>query len=72
MDFGAYTCKNLVVVNAPLSAADTLASAFGAVRFCGKDGRLALITAELSERAMADLMAKVGTTYPVVSRIRLL
>ena len=72
MDFGAYTCKNLVVVDAPLSAADTLASAFGAVRFCGKDGRLALITAELSEGAMAELMAKVGTTYPVVSRIRLL
>ncbi len=72
MDFGAYTCKNLVVLDAPLSAAETLGAAFGAVQFHGRDGRLGMISAELSEADMADLLTKVGATYPVITRIRLL
>ena len=72
MDFGEYTCKNLLVVDAPLSAADTLGAVFGAKQFCGRDGRLAMITSELSEAAMGKLLSKVGESYPVITRIRLL
>ncbi|MBE6557970.1 MAG: homoserine dehydrogenase [Ruminococcaceae bacterium] len=72
MDFGTYTCKNLVVLDAPLSAADELSSVFGAKQFHGRNGRLAMITDALSEDAMNELLSKVGETYPVITRIRLL
>ncbi len=72
MDFGAYTCKNLVVINAPMSAADELSAVFGASQFYGNDGRLAMITAEYSETAMAALLSKVAEAYPVITRIRVL
>ncbi len=72
MDFGTYACKNLVVLDAPLSAEDTLISAFGATRVCYVQGHLAVITAELPETAIDELMAKVGATYPITTRIRLL
>lgn len=72
MDFSAYACKNLVVIDAPLSAADTLGAVFGAEQCCDRDGRLALITSELSEATMGKLLSMVGETYSVITRIRLL
>lgn len=72
MDFSAYTCKRLVVVNAPLSAADGLASTFGATQFSAKDGRLAMISAAYSEAEMAALLNKIAESYPIVTCIRVL
>ena len=72
MDFSSYACKSLVVLEAPLSVGETLLSAFGAAQVYAENGRLALISAEMTESAMDALLSKVGATYPVVSRIRLL
>jgi len=72
MDFSAYTCKHLVVVNAPLSAADGLVSTFGATQFSAKDGRLAMISAAYSEAEMAALLNKTAESYPSVTCIRVL
>ena len=72
MDFSAYTCKRLVVVNAPLSAADGLASTFGATQFSAKDGRLAMISAAYSEAEMSALLNKIAESYPIVTCIRVL
>ncbi len=71
MSFDAYSCKHLVVVNAPISAADELSATFGASQFCFKDGRLAMISAEYSETEIAKLLATVAESYPV-TRIRVL
>ncbi len=72
MDFASYTSKHFVVLDAPVSAAETLISSFRATRIDVKDGRMAVITSVFSEAAMADLLSKVGATYPVITHIRLL
>ena len=70
MDFSTYVSKSFVVFDAPLSAATTLSAAMNASSVCSENGRVAVITAEMTEADMEKALASAG--YPVKARIRLL
>ncbi|MBQ9151099.1 MAG: homoserine dehydrogenase [Clostridia bacterium] len=65
-----YTCRHLVVLDAPLSAESQITAHFAlnAVHFT--EGRFSFITEEMSEAEVKAGIAAVG--YPLVSRIRVL
>lgn len=70
MDFSGYVCQSLVVLEAPASASAALGEIFHAVKQQIKDGRVAVITAPMSEAEITDAMGQAG--FPVSARIRLL
>ena len=70
-DPDAYVCRSLVVLDAPVAAADKLAAIFGELNVLRHtEGRLSFISAELTESELREKIALAG--YPLVSRIRLL
>lgn len=70
-DFEAYTCRSLLVFDAPAEAAGLLAAHFGgAEATISKPRRLSFVTPALSEHDTAVRIATAG--YPLVSRLRVL
>jgi homoserine dehydrogenase len=67
-DFGDYKCKNMLVFEA--SADDAILDAFNASAAISKNGKIAFITEEISEKELADKLAALKDAP--VSRIRLL
>ena len=69
-DFNAYTCESLVILDAPAASAGALAAALGGSVAKAQDGRVAIVTAPMSERDVTDAIAATG--HACVNRIRLL
>ncbi len=69
-DMADYTCRHLVVLNAEHDALDAIATAFEAAHVCAEPGRIAVLTAPMTERAVMDAITAIG--YPLISRIRVL
>ena len=65
---GEYKCKNMLVFEA--SADDAILDAFNASAAISKNGKIAFITEEISEKELADKLAALKDAP--VSRIRLL
>ena len=72
MDFSSYVSRSFVVFDAPTSALTTLSAALNATSVCGENGRVALISSEMTEAEMDEALASLSATYPVKARIRLL
>ena len=69
-DFNAYACRSLVILDAPAASADAVAAAFGGSAIKAADGRVAVLTASMTEAAVTDAIN--GTGHALVNRIRLL
>ena len=67
-DMGEYKCKNMLVFDA--KADNAILDAFNATEATVKDGKVAFITEELSEKALADKLAALKDAP--LSRIRLI
>ena len=67
-EFDSYTCKNLLVFES--KADDAVLDTFNATEAIVKDGRVAFITEEISEKELADKLASLKDAP--VSRIRLI
>ncbi len=66
-----YVCRHLVVLDAPLAAADTIGAVLGGMtQLIDSEGRLAFITDELSESALRERLIRLP--YRLISRIRVL
>ena len=69
-DFNAYACRSLVILDAPAASADAVAAAFGGSAIKAADGRVAVLTASMTEAAVTDAIN--GTGHALINRIRLL
>jgi homoserine dehydrogenase len=69
-DFDAYACRSLVILDAPAASADAIAAAFGGFVAKAADGRVAILTASMTETDVTAAIA--GTGHALVNRIRLL
>ena len=67
-DISSYSCKNMLVFDA--KADDSVLDAFNATEAISKNGKVAFITEEMSEKELADKLAALKDSP--ISRIRLI
>ncbi len=69
-DFEDYACRHYVVLEADTSAFAALEACFPILQVFAENGRVAIITDDMTERAVSAAIEKAG--YPLISRIRVL